>query len=409
MTSTTAGWVLVEGRDADGTILDHGEFEVHTGGGGRAVKTAKQVTAEVLRAQAMATASDHRLRVIGVTWSDDATAEAALLLESLTDSGFNNVLPVQSVQAVETLAQAITPVIGYEQTAVCVLERDSATVVMVDTCDGQTQTAVKHLRDGHDGLIRWLTAMFGRSKWQPAGVVVVGSDHELDAISWQLEKALPVPVFAQSEAQLAVARGAALAAAQSTDFTDAQLLEAVVDHSTAPVRSRPPSFAGAFTVLVTGAVTLVASVSLAVGLRMTPDKGPGAVKQVVHPSAPSIAEAVAPAIAPSTRVEAPTAKPAVQPPPPAAPPVAAPPARPQPDLPREPSSSVPAAQPVTPPQQQPSPPPPPPPPPPEPDPHPLLTRILERIHGGHPDAPPPDAPPDQVPPPQPPNPGAPSP
>lgn len=348
MTSTTVGWVLVEGHDADGTILDHDEFEVHTGGAARAVKTAKQVTAEVLRAQALASTNDHPLRVIGLTWSDDATAEAALLLESLTDARFDNVVPVQSLQAVETLARALAPVIGYEQTAVCVLEHDSATVVMVDTCDGETQTAVKQVRDGHDGLIRWLTAMFDRSKWQPAGVVVVGSDHDLDAVSWQLEEALPVPVFAHSEARLAVARGAALAAAESTEFTDTQLLEAVANHSTVPARSRPLSYAGALTMLCTGAVTFVASLSLAVGLRVAPAKDPGAVEQVVHPSAPHIAKAMTPAVPPSAEVEAPAAEPAMEPAPPEEPPVAAPPAQPEPDLPREPSASAPAAQPITP-------------------------------------------------------------
>ncbi len=39
--------------------------------------------------------------------------------------------------------------------------------------------------------------------------------------SWQLERVLPVPVFAQTMAQVTVACGPA--AAQSTEFTDAQL------------------------------------------------------------------------------------------------------------------------------------------------------------------------------------------
>jgi hypothetical protein len=393
MTSTTVGWALVEGRDAHGTILDQDEFEVHTGGGTRAAKAAKRVTAEVSRAQAMATAGDHPLRLIGVTWSDDATAEAALVLESLTGSGFDNVVPVQWVQAVETLARAIAPVIGYEQTAVCVLERHSATVVLVDTCDGETRTAVRQVPDGHDGLIRWLTAMFDHGKWQPAGVAVIGSDHQLDAASWQLEKALPVPVFAQSGAQLTVARSAALAAAHSIEFTDAQLLDVAVDHRAVPLRSRSLSYAAALTMLVTAAVTLVAALSLAVGLRLTPLEAAGAVEYAVHPSAP-VAKAVAPAVLPPAEVKAPATKTALQPAPPAEPPVAAPPAQPEPDLPRAPSASVPAAEPITAPQQEPSPPP----PPPEPDPHPLLTRILERIHGGHQDVPPQESPPAQVPP-----------
>ncbi|MBL7508178.1 hypothetical protein INQ20_28125, partial [Escherichia coli] len=75
-------------------------------------------------------------------------------------------------------------------------------------------------------------------------VVVVGSDSEVSEFSWQLERVLPVPVFAQTMAQVTVARGAALAAAQSTEFTDAQLVaDSVSQPTVAPRRSR--HYAGA--------------------------------------------------------------------------------------------------------------------------------------------------------------------
>src|SRR6185312_6946269 len=131
VTPTSVGWVLAEGHGADGTILDHRELKLRGARGVRAVGTAEQVTNEVLRVNAAANASNHRLRVIGVTWNDDASAQAALLIESLTDAGFDNVVPIRMLEAVETLAQAIAPVVGYEQTAVCILEPDWATVVMV--------------------------------------------------------------------------------------------------------------------------------------------------------------------------------------------------------------------------------------------------------------------------------------
>ncbi len=212
MTPTAIGWVLAEGHGADGTILDHQELALHAGRDARAVSTAEQVTDEIARVEAQAAASDHRLRVIGVTWNDEAFAQAALLLEALTDAGFDNVVPVRQLEAVETLAQAIAPVIGYEQTAVCVLEHDTATVVMVDTHDGQTQTATKQVRGGFDGLTRWLTGMFDRNGWQPGGIVVVGTG--IDGFTWHLEKTLPVPVFVQTMAQVTIARGAALTAAR---------------------------------------------------------------------------------------------------------------------------------------------------------------------------------------------------
>jgi hypothetical protein len=306
VTPTTVGWVLAEGHSADGTILDHRELKLRAGPGVRAVGTAEQVTEEVLRVNAAAAASDHRLRVIGVTWNDDASAQAALLLESLTDAGFDNVVPIRMLEAVETLAQAIAPVIGYEQTAVCILEQEWATVVMVDTHDGQTQTAVKNVRGGLDGLTSWLTGMFDRNAWRPAGVVVVGSDGDIDAFSWQLEKALPVPVFGQSMAQVTIARGAALAAAQSTEFTDEQLVDCVSDPGepiAAPTRARQLSYTRAATALAAGAVTFVASLSLAVGLQLAPDQRAGTSGAVVRTSTPQVAEAVTPAVPPPAGAE----------------------------------------------------------------------------------------------------------
>jgi hypothetical protein len=320
VTPTTVGWVLAEGHGADGTIADHRELALHAGRGVRAVSTAEQVADEVLRVDALAAASDHHLRVIGLTWNGDASASAALLLEALTDEGFDNVVPVRLLDAVETLARAIAPVIGYDQTAVCILEREWATVVMVDTHDDETQTVVKHVRGGFDGLTHWLTGMFERNGWRPGGVVVVGADSDINGLSWQLEKALPVPVFAQTMGQVTVARGAALAAASSTDFTDERLVARTSESAAAPTRPRQLSYAGAVTALAAGAVTFVASVSLAVGIQLAPDAQPAAPKHVVHAPTPQVAEAPAPAVAPpreteqaAPRPKAPAGEPLVQP------------------------------------------------------------------------------------------------
>jgi hypothetical protein len=306
VTPTALGWVLAEGHDADGTILDHRELVLRAGRGVRAVSTAEQVSDEVLRVESLAAASDHRVRVIGVTWNDEASAQAALLLEALTDAGFDNVVPVRFLDAVETLARAIAPVIGYEQTAVCILEHEWSTVVMVDTRDGETQTVVKHVRGGSDGLRCWLTGMFERSGWRAGGVVVVGADTDINGFSWQLEKALPVPVFAQTMAQVTVARGAALAAARSTDFTDEQLVAHISKPTAAPAQPRQMSYAGAVTALAAGAITFVSSLSVAVGIQLAPDAQRGPAKHhVMYTPTPQVAEAPAPAVAPPPAVEPP--------------------------------------------------------------------------------------------------------
>jgi hypothetical protein len=396
LTSTSVGWVLVEGRDADGTILDHDDFEVVTGGGARTVTTSEQTTAALLHAQAAAARYGHRLHVIGVTWSDEAAAEAALLLESLNNAGLDNVVPIRLHEACDMLARAIAPVIGYEQAAVCVLDGDSTIVVMVDTCDDEPQTAIKQLAGGPVRLVQWLTTLFDRSSWQPGGIVVVGPEEELEAVSWRLETAVPVPVMTQSGAQLALARGAALASAGSTEFTDIEMLETVNSMRGERGSSRQHSSAGALTMLVAGAVSFVASLSLAMGPHLVPDRGTGPVQHVVHRAAPPpVVRAPAPRPA---AVEAPVARPAPAPAPSQAPAAA----QPQTVVSEGPSAEVPVAQPVPPPAP---PPPAAPPPPPEPNPHPLLTKLLERLHGQQ--NPPPDQPaPGQAPPA---NPGAPPP
>lgn len=378
LTPTAVGWVLVEGRDAGGTIVDHDQFEVRTGGGARAASTSAQVAAAVLQAQSAAAERDQHLHLVGVTWSDAAAAEAALLLESFTEFGLSNVVPIRSLDAAELLAGGIAPVVGYDRAAVCVLERDSATVVMVDDADGDARTAVKQLHGGADRLTQWLTTMYDRSKWRPDGVVVVADD-DLDALSGHLEETLPVPVFSQSGVPLAMARGAALAAAQSTEFTGEPIARAAHSART-PMLRGAPSYTGALAMLAAGAVTLVASVSLAVGPRLVPDKPARPAHHVVHEGAPAaVAKAPAP---PPVRIEPPPAEaPPAEAAPAEEPTVAVAPVEPQSVAAPEPSPDLlPAAEPV------------PPPPPPEPNPHPLLTKLLNRLHGV-PDDPPPGEPP----------------
>lgn len=381
LTSSSVGWVLVEGRDADGTILDHDDFEVRPAIGLQAV-TSEQASAAVLDAQAAAAAHDQRLHVVGVTWSDEVAAESALLLETLTDAGFDNIVPVRLHDACETLARAIAPMVGYDKTAVCVLDGESTIVVMVDSCDDEAQTAVKDLPGGPGALVHWLTALFDRSSWQPGGIVIVGAGDDLDALSRQVEKTVPVPVITQSGAELALARGAALASAQSTEFTDDAIAETVDSWRRDSKASRPNTYGGALAMLAAGAVTFVASLSLAVWPHLVPHRA--GVPPVVHRAAPAPAAIVA--APPPPAVRPPAKQPAIKEE--KEEPAEAPVAQPRPVAAPQPVAEVPAAAPVAPPA-----PPPPAAPPPEPNPHPLLTKLLERLHGQAPDQQPPPQPP----------------
>jgi hypothetical protein len=156
--------------------------------------------------------------------------------------------------------------------------------------------------------------VFTRADWQPEALVMVGSggDDELMPI---LEDALSVPVFAPAEAQLALARGAALASAQNVDF-------ALTDdaHDFHPPRAlehrrRPLGQAGPLALLVAGVLTFTVSASVAVSLQLAPRKD--AVTSEPRPAAKISPETQAAinylpppvAVPPAPVVEAPPAPP----------------------------------------------------------------------------------------------------
>lgn len=93
MTSASVGWVLLDGR---GDTLDHDAFDV-----GGDIESSSQHAAAVRGALAIAAASGHQIRSVGVTWTDDVEAEAELLLKALTDLGFNDVAAVPATASAD--------------------------------------------------------------------------------------------------------------------------------------------------------------------------------------------------------------------------------------------------------------------------------------------------------------------
>jgi hypothetical protein len=316
MTPTSVGLVLVEGQDADGATMDRDAFDVYDG----APPTCEQATAAVLRTEALAANRGRRLHSIGVTWSEDADAEASALMKSLSESGFENVMPIRLPEATEALARGMAAVIGYETTAVCVIDPDLVISIVVNTFDGAVQTAFNHAIDSDESLISWLSTVFTKADWQPEALVVVGSAGGFDSILPQLEDALSVPVFAPEEAELALARGAALASAQTIELPlvgldgghGGQFGYTVTGNGTAGrhrtderrtrVRLRQ---GGAATMLIAGVVTFVVSVSIAVSLELVPrrDAGPGNPVPAVNVSeTPAAVKAVPPAMPPPVSI-----------------------------------------------------------------------------------------------------------
>ncbi|HEX7323274.1 MAG TPA: hypothetical protein VF299_10180 [Mycobacterium sp.] len=293
LTPTTVGWVLVDGPDADGPTLVREEVTGARSAGGAGATSLADATTAALQLRTMVEARGQRLRGIGVTWSGDAAVEAALLLESLTQAGFDNVVPVRFPNAAESLAQGLpqgkAKNAGSEHTAVCVIHPGFATVVMTDGETGGDPTTAQHEFDNDDGLVSWLTGLFAPGNWRPRALVLAltGSRAGLDALAVRLEAALRLPVFVRAGARLGLARGAARALGPSAEFTDDQPDEPAVGSGMAETRSWSVPYAGALTVLVAGVLTFVVSSAAAVSLQLT------SMGEVV--TAPAVAEAVTPA------------------------------------------------------------------------------------------------------------------
>ena len=179
VTPSAVGLVLVEGQDADGSTVDREAFEIVSGRHSTPLDTSEKAAAAVLRTEAIAANRGQRLHSIGVTWSDGADAEASLLLKSLNDCGFDNVVPIRLPEATEALAWGIAEVIGYDVTAVCVIEPDTVITLIVHAGEGAVQTAVNHAINTEEDLLRWLSAVFTRADWQPEALVAVGSGSDL--------------------------------------------------------------------------------------------------------------------------------------------------------------------------------------------------------------------------------------
>ncbi len=311
VTATNVKTVLVEGCDADGVTLEHDEFDVFSGA--ESPLSASELVAEAV--QSIARADGHELHAIGVTWSESADVEASLVLDSLSARGLPTVVPVGMPEATEALARSIGKVIGYQRTAVCVVEPDAALLTLVDSVDDAVESQIRRSLADDQQLLDWMRSVFERDDWLPEGLFMVGSNG--GGLAPWLEQGLGVPVYDPPEAELALAHGAALASADLSDWYAYRDAAAVPD----PRRSiRGPAL-----MLAGGAVALVVSTALAVTPHVLPDRpqastaATGARAALPPVPAPAPPAAVVPA-------QVPEQPPAEVPPPVVAPPPAEAPA-----------------------------------------------------------------------------------
>lgn len=216
MTPTAVRMVLVEGEKADGVTVDHDAFDIATGEG--AATVAEQVVAAILGTRESAVEGGHRLVSTGVAWTDHVAA--AELRDVLAARKIDDVALVSELHAAGALAQAVGQAVGYDRTALMFLERDTATVSVVETATGaivKVQTESLHAQDAVAELQRMIAGLQVIDE-PPQGLFVLGSGVDVAAVKSQLSLGTTLPVHVPDDAELALARGAALASATAPRY-----------------------------------------------------------------------------------------------------------------------------------------------------------------------------------------------
>ena len=347
MTPTTVHMVVVDGETADGATVEHDTFAIDSAEGTPTASATDHVLAAIMGTREGAVAGGHRLVSTGVAWSDHA--EAARLRQALADRRIDGVTFISQLHAAGALAQAAGTLSGYHKPALLLVEPHNATVAVVDMADAAIiKVDSQPFTDTDEAPV--LTDMLSALKGHPSspdGMFVVGWGRDLTAVIEHANEVLSIPVSAPADGDIALARGAALAAAgvggldpptaadlsglesattalaysQDTDAVSATA--AGVDdvayaqvspygrHTGKPFMLVGSAMAAIFTV---GVVSLV--ITLAVSIRPTADTLPG----------PEFGAAPPPVAAPEQALVPPSAKPPAPPPAAALPAVPSPPA-----------------------------------------------------------------------------------
>ncbi|OBK82615.1 hypothetical protein [Mycobacterium sp. 1164985.4] len=215
MTPVTVRMVLVEGEKGDGATVDHDVFDVSGSDGSATSGAAAQVVDAVLGTKESAEAGGHDLKAIGVTWSDHA--EASQLRDALAARDIDDVMLVSEGHAAAALAQAVGRAVGYDTTALLFIDRDTATLSVVQTDDGSVVKVLSSSLHSQDAMavLADMAAAVDAQDDPPQGMFVVGSGVDVSSVRSHLEHLVSLPMRAPDEPDMALARGAALAAANA--------------------------------------------------------------------------------------------------------------------------------------------------------------------------------------------------
>jgi hypothetical protein len=191
---------------------------------------------------------DGELHAVGLTWSADAEPAATKVRAALSVlGGAAPMLDVPDIEATKALALGIADITGNHYLVACVVEPDHAVIARVDW---QQATAERFDNPDIGVLAKHVCAAAESARPRPRAFFVLGSG-DTDALVDELADTTERPVITAAEANLALPRGAALAAAQAATA----------------LRTPPPGISktGVVSSVLAGAVVVfVVSVSVAV-------------------------------------------------------------------------------------------------------------------------------------------------
>ncbi|GAA4538655.1 DUF7159 family protein [Mycobacterium paraffinicum] len=215
MAPETVRMVLVEGEAAGGVTVDQDDFRLTDQT--TAAAAADRVVAAILGTRESAAQGGYQLKSSGVTWTD--AAEAAALRNALAAREIENVMLVSTVMAAAALAQAAGSATNCARTALLLVEPSTATLAVVDTADGSVADVRRHpLPSSDEAALAKLAAMVSGAesmRARPDGLFLVGSDVDIPYIKPALEAVTSLSVTTPEEPEMALARGASLAAANA--------------------------------------------------------------------------------------------------------------------------------------------------------------------------------------------------
>ena len=211
----TVHMVLVEGEAADGVTVDQNGFTL--GGNSTAAAAAEHVIAAILGTRDSAAHGGYRLKSSGVSWTNPS--EATALRNALAARKIENVMLVSAVMSAAALAQAVGSATDCARTALLLVEPTTATLAVVDSADGSVADVHRHpLPNDRHATLSKLAAMVSTAesmRGRPDGVFLVGSDVDIRSIKPTLEAATSLSLITPEEPEMALARGASLAAANA--------------------------------------------------------------------------------------------------------------------------------------------------------------------------------------------------